>query len=144
MSARTSLRLLSVAALLTVGAQAAAAQSDASSSIASPASAGWSNRPTGKYVLELAVPHRTNKVNLTISDSAGGALAAAFQPAGDYKSHAMTVRVQDANMILEAYTPRGLFEIVLVRQDDLIAGHWSLGENKGVVEGRVAEAKNTP
>ena len=51
MLAKISLRLLSVAALLTVGAQAAAAQSDASSNIASPASAGWSNRPTGKYLL---------------------------------------------------------------------------------------------
>jgi hypothetical protein len=143
MTARISLGLLSVAALLTVGAQAAAAQSDASSNIASPASAGWNARPTGKYLLELEVPNRTNKVNLTISDSAG-ALAAVFWPAGDYRGHAMTVRVHDADMILEAYTPRGLFEIVLVRQGDLIAGHWSLAEAKGLVEGRVEEDGETP
>ena len=144
MTAGISLRLLSVAALLTVAAQAAAAQSDASSSIASPASAGWSDRPTGKYVLELAVPNRTNKVNLTVSDSAGGALSAVFWPAGDYKGHAMTVRVQGIDMILEAYTPRGLFEIVLVRQGSLIAGHWSLGDAKGVVEGRVEDEGDAP
>jgi hypothetical protein len=143
MTARISLRLLSVAALLTVGAQAAAAQSVTSSNIASPASAGWGDRPTGKFLLELEVPHRTNKVNLTVSDSAGGALAAVFWPAGDYKGHSMTVRVQDTKMILEAYTPRGLFEIVLVRQADLIAGHWSLGEAKGVVQGWVDDDGKT-
>jgi hypothetical protein len=92
--------------------------------------------------LELEVPNRTNKVNLTISDSAG-ALAAVFWPVGDYRGHAMTVRVQDADMILEAYTPRGLFEIVLVRQAGLIAGHWSLGEAKGVVQGHVEEDVTT-
>jgi hypothetical protein len=52
--------------------------------------------------------------------------------------------VQDADMILEAYTPRGLFEIVLVRQGDLIAGHWSLAEAKGLVEGRVEDDGETP
>ena len=142
MTARISLRLLSVAALLTVGAQAAAAQNGASSNIASPASAGWNARPTGKYLLELEVPNRTNKVNLTISDSAG-ALAAVFWPVGDTKGHAMTVRMQDTDMILEAYTPRGLFEIVLVRQAGLIAGHWSLGEAKGVVQAQVEEDVTT-
>lgn len=139
MTAKVSLRLLSVAALLAVGAQAAAAQSDASFSIASPASAGWNDRPTGKYLLELEVPQRTNKVNLTISDSTGGALSAVFWPVGDSRGHAMTVRVQDSRMILEAYTPSGLFEIVLVRQGDLIAGQWTLGDAKGVVQGQVED-----
>ena len=143
MSAITSLRLLSVAALLTVGAQAAAAQSATSSDIASPASTGWGDSPTGKYVLELAAPNRTNRVNLTISDSAGG-LAAAFQPLGDRAAHEMTVRVQDTDMLLLADTPRGLFQIVLVRQGDRITGHWKLGEAKGAVRGRVEDGLTIP
>jgi hypothetical protein len=141
MTARTTLRLLSVAALLALGARTAAAQSG-TANIASPASASWDERPTGQYVLELAVPHRTNKVNLTISDSAGG-LAAAFQPVGDSKAHAMTVRMQGTDMILEAYSPRGLFEIVLERQADRLSGRWSLGEAKGIVQGRVVEDDET-
>ena len=143
MSAITSLRLLSVAALLTVGAQAAAAQSATSSNIASPASAGWGDSPTGKYVLELAAPNRTNRVNLTISDSAGG-LAAAFQPIGDRDAHEMTVRLQGTDMILLADTPSGMFEIVLARQADRISGRWYLGDAKGTVRGRVEEELTIP
>lgn len=143
MSAQTSLRLLSVAALLTLGAQPAAAQSATSSNIASPASPGWGGSPTGTYRLELAAPNRTNRVNLTISDSAGG-LAAAFQPVGDRKAHEMTVRLQDTDMLLLADTPSGLFQIVLFRQGDRITGHWKLGEAKGAVRGRVEEALTIP
>ena len=138
MTARISLRLLSVAALLAVGATTASAQSTVAATIVSPASAGWAANPTGTFVLELAVPHRTNEIKLTVSDSAGG-LAATIQPAGDRKAYPMTVRLQDSDMILQAYTPRGLFEIVLARQENLIAGHWSLGENKGVVQAQVAD-----
>lgn len=143
MTARLSLRVLSVAALLTVGATAAAAQSAASSSNASAAVDRWDANPTGKYALELAVPHQINKVNLIVSDSAGG-LAAVFHPVGDRVGHPMTVRVQDNDMILQAFTPRGLFEIVLERQADAIKGRWTLGEAKGVVQGRVNEDATTP
>ena len=143
MSARTSLRLVSVAALLTVGAQAAAAQNAASSDIASPASTGWGDSPTGKYVLELAAPNRTNRVNLTISDSAGG-LAAAFQPIGDRHAHEMTVRLQGADMVLLADTPSGMFQIVLARQADRITGHWKLGGATGAVRGRVEDDLTLP
>ena len=138
MTARISTRLLTIAALLAVGTTTAAAQNTEAASIASPASAGWTARLTGTYVMELAVPHRTNEVRLTVSDSAGG-LAAAIQPAGDYRKYPMTVRLLDNDMILQAYTPRGLFEIVLARQENLIAGHWSLGENKGVVQAHVSD-----
>ena len=143
MSAITSLRLFSVATLLTVGAQPAAAQNATSSDIASPTSAGWGDSPTGKYLLELAAPNRTNRVNLTISDSAGG-LAAAFQPIGDRHAHEMTVRLQGADMILLADTPSGMFQIVLARQADRITGHWKLGEAKGAVRGRVEEELTIP
>jgi hypothetical protein len=136
MTAGISLRLLSVAALLAVGATTASAQNSVAATIVSPASAGWAANPTGTFVLELAAAHRTNEDKLTVSDSAGG-LAATIQPAGDRKASPMTVRVPDSDMILQAYTPRGLFEIVLARQDNLIAGHWSLGENKGVVQAHV-------
>jgi hypothetical protein len=143
MSATTSLRLFSVAALLAAGAQTAAAQSATSFNIASSSSPGWGASPTGTYLLELAAPNRTNRVNLTISDSAGG-LAAAFQPAGDRKAHEMTVRVQDSDMLLLADTPRGLFQIVLVRQGDRITGHWKLGDAKGAVRGRVEDDLTIP
>ena len=137
----TPLRILSVALSLAVGATAASAQ--AASYADSLASIRWVERPTGEYVLQLRVPSRTNKVNLTISDSAG-ALAANFQPVGDRGAHPMTVRMQGSDMILQAYTPRGLFEIVLARQDDLITGSWSLGAAKGLVQGRVAEGGTKP
>jgi hypothetical protein len=143
MSAITSLRLLSVATLLTLGAQPAAAQSATSSNFPSPAFTGWGDSPTGKYVLELAAPNRTNRVNLTISDSAGG-LAAAFQPIGDRRAHEMTVRLQGADMILLADTPSGMFQIVLARQADRITGHWYLGDAKGAVRGRVDEELTIP
>ena len=143
MSAITSLRLVSVAALLTVGAQAAAAQNATSSNIASPASAGWGDSPAGKYLLELEAPNRTNRVNLTISDSAGG-LAASFQPIGDRKAHEMTVHLQGADIVLLADTPRGMFSIVLTRQADRITGHWSLGDAKGAVRGRVEDDLTIP
>jgi hypothetical protein len=138
MTATTAFRLVSVAALLTLSAQSAAAQVSEPSNIASPASLRWVERPTGEYYLELAVPNRINKVSLTISDSAG-ALAANFQPVGDRGAHPMTVRMQGTDMILEAYTPRGLFEIVLARSDDRINGRWSLGAAKGLVQGRVLD-----
>lgn len=141
MRVTTPLRILSVALSLAVGATAASAQ--VASYADSPASIRWVERPTGEYHLELRVPTRTNKVNLTISDSAG-ALAANFQPVGDRGAHPMTVRMQGSDMILQAYTPRGLFEMVLARQDDLITGSWSLGLAKGLVQGRVAEGGTKP
>lgn len=138
MTARLLLRTLSMTALLGAAAQVAAAQIAAPSNIASPAFTRWDARPLGKYSLELTVPHQINKVNLTISDSVG-ALAAEFRPVGDRKGHAMMVRVQGSDMILEAYTPRGLFSIVLERQADQLSGHWTLGGAKGAVQGRVEE-----
>ena len=138
MTGTTAFRLLSVAALLSLSARAASAQVSELSNTASAASLRWVERPTGEYYLELAVPNRTNKVSLTISDSAG-ALAANFQPAGDRGAHPMTVRMQGTDMILQAYTPRGLFEIVLQRDDDKINGQWTLGAAKGLVQGRVLD-----
>ena len=139
MTARLSFRLLSVVALLAVGAQAAAAQVSEPANVATPASIRWVESPTGEYHLQLAVPYRTNKVTLTISDSAG-ALAANFQPVGDRGAHPMTVRMQGDDMILQAYTDRGLFQIVLQREYDRIKGNWSLGAAKGAVQGRVEVA----
>ena len=138
MTVRVSFRLLSVAALLAVTAQAAAAQIGEPSNIASSGSIQWVESPTGEYHLELAVPYRTNKVNLTISDSSG-ALAANFQPAGD-RGHPLTVFMEGNDMILQADTPRGLFQIVLRRQYDRVNGTWTLGAAKGSVTGRVAQA----
>ena len=134
-------RILSLAALLAVGATTASAQTVSYAN--SPASVRWVERPTGEYRLEFRVPYQTNKVNLTISDSSG-ALAANFQPVGDKGAHPMTVRMQGSDMILQAYTQRGVFEVVLARQDDLITGRWSLGAANGLVQGRVAEGGSKP
>ena len=144
MTSRSLLPLFSAAALISVGAQTAGAQTVAtqsgasSAAIATPALTRWDAHPTGKYVLQLTLPERIMKVDLTITDSAGTPTAL-FWPVGDNDGHVMTVAVKDTDMVLQADAPRGKVVVVLERQGDHLTGHWSMGLEGGALQGQVVE-----
>jgi hypothetical protein len=139
------LRAITAAALVAAGARTAAAQGGSSSASAGAAPVThWSQHPTGKFRLELALPDRTMEADLTIADSAGTPTAI-FWPVGDNDGHAVTVTVKDTALVLAAATPRGPFEMVLQRQGSQISGHYAMGvQESGAVQGHVEQEAAKP
>ena len=140
----TAISLLAGAALLATAARPVNAQGAASSAAPVPTVRQWSQHPSGKYRLQLALPDRMMDADLTIADSAGTPTAI-FWPVGDNDGHALAVSVKDTSLVLTASTPRGPFELVLQRQGNRLNGHFSMGtQEAGAVQGRVAEEAKTP
>ncbi|HET9004166.1 MAG TPA: hypothetical protein VFN39_09245 [Gemmatimonadaceae bacterium] len=139
------LRILGAAALLTVAARTAAAQSGPSSASAAAAPVThWAQHPLGRYRLELALPDRKMQADLTISDSAGTPVAN-FWPVGDNDGHMLMVAVKDTDLVLSAQTPRGPFSLVLQRQGNTLSGRYAMGmQESGAVTGTVTEEAKQP
>ena len=136
--------LLAGAAFLAAGARSANAQGAPSAAAPTANVRHWSQHPTGKYRLQLALPDRMMDADLTIADSAGTPTAI-FWPVGDNDGHALAVSVKDTSLVLSAATPRGPFELVLQRQGDQLNGHFSMGvQEAGPVQGVVKEEAKTP
>lgn len=139
------LRSICAAAVFTAAAHTAAAQSGPAptSAAAAPASQ-WNQHPLGKYRLELSLPDRKMQVDLTISDSAGTAVAN-FWPVGDNDGHMLAVAVKDTDLVLSAQTPRGPFSLVLERQGNTLSGRYAMGtQETGAVTGSVVEEAAKP
>lgn len=145
MNPASILRILGAAALLTVAARTASAQSGPSSASAAAAPVThWSQHPLGKYRIELALHDRKMPVDLTISDSAGTPVAN-FWPVGDNDGHMLAVAVKDTDLVLSAQTPRGPFSLVLQRQGSTVSGRYAMGmQEAGAVSGTVIEEPKQP
>lgn len=138
MKANSFLILVAGAAILAAGARSLGAQG------APSAVTHWSQHPTGKYRLQLALPDHVMDADLTIADSAGTPVANLW-PVGDHDGHSLAVVVKDTTLVLSAATPRGPFEMVLQRQGDKLTGHYSMGvQEAGEVQGQVKEEAKTP
>lgn len=153
MRASSFLSMLAVAAVVAAGAETAgaqtagaqtAAQGGPSASATAPVTTHWSQHPTGKYRLQLALPDHVMDADLTIADSSGTPVANLW-PVGDNDGHSLAVAVKDTTLVLSAATPRGPFEMVLQRHGDKLAGHYSMGvQEAGEVQGQVKEEAKTP
>ena len=100
----------------------------------------WSDKPVGKYRLDVSLPERTMEVDLTISIRAD-TMVAMFWPVGDNDGHEMSVSVEDTDLVLKAVTPRGPIEIVVRRSNDQLFGQWTMGEDKGTLRGQVQRSE---
>lgn len=152
MTPQRILSLLATASLLAIAARPLAAQAPAAAASAAspPAASGgpavthWSQHPTGKYRLQLALPDHVMDADLTIADSAGTPTAV-FWPVGDNDGHAVTVSVKDTTLVLFASTPRGPFELVLQRKGEQLNGHYAMGvQEAGEVKGHVEQEAKQP
>jgi len=148
MTPRRILPLLATAALLAVATRPLAAQAAAATTatvtVAAPPLTQWSQHPTGKYRLELALPDGLMQADLSIADSAGTPTAV-FWPVGDNEGHPVTVTVKDTALVLSASTPRGPFEMVLQRSGSKLSGHFAMGvQESGAVQGRVEQEAKQP
>lgn len=144
------LSTLATASLFAIAARPLAAQAAASAAapvaaaIAAPAVTHWSQHPTGKYRLQLALPDHMMDADLTIADSAGTPTAV-FWPVGDNEGHPVAVAVKDTDLVLTAQTPRGPFSLVLERQGSTLSGHFAMGtQESGPVTGTIVEPAKTP
>lgn len=148
MTPQRTLSLLATASLLTVAASPRLLAAQAAAPVTAPATAPavthWSQRPIGKYRLQLALPDHVMDADLTIADSAGTPTAV-FWPVGDNDGHALTVSVKDTTLVLFASTPRGPFELVLQRKGEQLNGHYSMGvQEAGEVKGHVEQEAKQP
>ena len=137
---RRTLRALLVvcAGALALGGKPVLAQAKDSSS--APAYTRWSDRPVGKYRLDVALPERVMEVDLTIAIRAD-TMVATFWPVGDNDGHEMSVTVKDTDLVLKAVTPRGPIEIVVRRSNDQLFGQWTMGPDKGTLRGQVQRSE---
>jgi hypothetical protein len=142
MTPRRTLTLIVTPFVVAIASRSLAAQAPApatpiSSAATAPAVTHWSQHPTGKYRLQLALPDHMMDADLTIADSAGSPTAV-FWPVGDNEGHPVAVAVKDTDLVLSASTPRGPYTLVHQRKGDQLSGHFSMGvEEAGAVQGHV-------
>lgn len=133
------LRALGAASLVVLAATTVGAQSTTQSSstaMNSAASTPWPAVPAGSYKLDIQLPERVMPAALTIKDSSG-VPAATLLPAGEENAIPVTITIKSAELYVNGQAPKGLFEIVLLRQGDEITGRWSYGGDTGKLTGKV-------
>jgi len=129
-------RTLSAAALVTVAASSAGAQTTKSAdATATTPAAAWAALPTGTYELLIQLPERPLGATIVVRDSSG-APAATFQPEGD-PAQPVKVTVKGTELTFNGEAPKGPFEIVLLRQgSDSVTGRWKYAGDEGKLTGK--------
>jgi hypothetical protein len=135
------LRAISATAVFALAAKPVAAQTPAqagqpAASANAVAPTPWPARPLGRYELEIQLPDKLFPGTVVIADSSGTP-AAIFQGDGDPETHPLKITVKDTELFLNAVSPQGPVELVLIRRGDLLSGRWQLGEGKGELKGKV-------
>ena len=133
--ASSIVRMLSAAALLTIAASTAGAQTTkpGDASATTPAAA-WAALPTGTYELLIQLPERPLGATIVVRDSSG-APAATFQPEGD-PAQPVKIAVKGTELTFNGEAPKGPFEIVLQRQGtDSVTGRWKYAGDEGKLTG---------
>ena len=137
MTPSSIMRALAATALLTVAANAAAAQSATQSgAVATAASTPWAALPSGTYKLDIQLTERVMPATVIVRDSSGVA-AATFQPVDDQEAHPVRVTIKGTELFLNAEAPKGPFELVMLRQGAAISGRWSYAGETGKLTGKV-------
>ena len=128
-------RTLSAAALVTVAASSAGAQTTKSAdATATTPAAAWAALPTGTYELLIQLPERPLGATIVVRDSSG-APAATFQPEGD-PAQPVRIAVKGTELTLNGEAPKGPFEIVMLRQGGEISGRWKYAGEEGKLTGK--------
>jgi hypothetical protein len=83
----------------------------------------------------------TMPTQVTIADSSG-VLLASFRLPGDRAARPMAIDLTDSDLVLQGETPAGVLTLRFYQPADaaskgLVSGRWWLGEQDGVLRGRV-------
>src|SRR3712207_4571409 len=118
------LRALSVAALVTVAASTAGAQTSqpAAAAPTTPPQA-WAAIPAGTYELLINLPQGPLNATLVVRDSSG-VPAATFQPEGD-PADPVKIAIKGTDLTFNGTAPKGPYEVVLQRRGDELTGRWT-------------------
>jgi len=137
--ASSILRTLGAAALITIVATGAQAQTAAQS--AGPAASttppqAWAAVPAGTFELLIQLPQGPLPATLVVRDSSG-APAATFQPEGD-PADPVKIAIKGTDLTVNGTAPKGPYEIVLQRRGEELAGRWTYGGENGTLSGKAA------
>ena len=137
--ASSILRALSAAALVTLVATSAQAQTAAQS--AGPAAPttppqAWAAVPAGTYELLIQLPEGPLNATLVVRDSSG-VPAATFQPEGD-PADPVKIAIKGTDLTFNGTAPKGPYEVVLQHRGDELAGRWTYGGQNGTLSGKAA------
>jgi hypothetical protein len=132
------LRALSAAALVTLAASTAGAQT---SQPAGPAAAttppeAWAALPSGTYDLLIQLPQGPLNATLVVRDSSG-APAATFQPEGD-PADPVKIVIKGTDLTFNGTASKGPYEVVLQRRGTDVSGRWTYGGEDGTLSGKAA------
>ena len=133
------LRALSAAALVTLAASTAQAQTAAQSTApAAPTTPPeeWAAVPAGTYALLIQLPQGPLNATLVVRDSSG-APAATFQPEGD-PADPVKIAIKGTDLTFNGTAPKGPYEVVLQRRGNELHGRWTYGGENGTLSGKAA------